>query len=324
MPATLLWPPISTIYPISSRIAVCSFPKLKLARPPADDSKVTGEVDGDQKAARLQNLLSRLVAQPVLNQKWRMLYFLYKLSDIPLPPEPSVHPRHAHNHIAPTPPKHHSAKSQNTESPAFNTAFARTGLPQLPVNDGSPKAPPRPIPVDKAERKRDRRAQESSMDDDAEKTEQKSGVLIPSEPALLRDLPFTLQGLSSTNLAFDSSTVLKLPPTLPSPLLSLLHTLAEPSLLYRGLSEFVESSEGGLVGQSFCSALGKELRSYLGLVATLEGQIRRALAQLDDSAPHNGLGKAGVTLKRCVIWTREATMGLRLMSLMVEESKGRL
>jgi gamma-tubulin complex component 3 len=144
----------------------------------------------------------------------------------------------------------------------------------------------------------------------------------PTEPSLLRDLPFTLQGLSSTNLTFPSSTVLKLPSTLPVPLISLLHTLAEPSLLYRGLNDFVHSTEGGLVGQSFRSALDKELRSYLGLVATLEGQIRRALAQLDATQPHNGIGKAGVTLKRCVIWTREATMGLRLMSLMVEESKG--
>lgn len=79
---------------------------------------------------------------------------------------------------------------------------------------------------------------------------------------------------------------------------------------------------GGLVGQSFRSALGAELRSYLGLVATLEGQIRRALAQLDESLPRQGIGKAGVTLRRCVVWTREATMGLRLMSLMVEESRG--
>ena len=85
----------------------------------------------------------------------------------------------------------------------------------------------------------------------------------------------------------------------------------------------MESTEGGLVGQSFRSALGKELRSYLGLVATLEGQIRRALAQLDEAQSHNGIGKAGVTLKRCVIWTREATLGLRLMSLMVEESRGK-
>ena len=88
-------------------------------------------------------------------------------------------------------------------------------------------------------------------------------------------------------------------------------------------AEFVESSDGGLVTQSLRSALAIELRAYLGLVATLEGQIRRALAMLDETQPRNGIGKAGVTLKRCVIWTREATMGLRLMSLIVEESTGK-
>lgn len=143
----------------------------------------------------------------------------------------------------------------------------------------------------------------------------------PPDTALLRDLPFTLQGLSSTNLSFKSASVLTLPPTLPVPLISLLHTLAEPSLLYRGLAEHVQSAEGGLIAQSLKAAIGQELRSYLGLVATLEGEIRRALASLGGGEPRDGIGKAGVTLKRCVVWTREATMGLRLMSLMVEESK---
>jgi gamma-tubulin complex component 3 len=68
------------------------------------------------------------------------------------------------------------------------------------------------------------------------------------------------------------------------------------------------------------AAINNELRSYLTLVATLEAQIRRALSALDESAPRGGIGKAGVTLKRCVVWTREATMGLRLMSLIAEES----
>jgi len=143
----------------------------------------------------------------------------------------------------------------------------------------------------------------------------------PSERALLRDLPFTLQGLSSATLPFTGDDALQLPTTLPPPLVSLLHTLAEPSLLFRQLSNFVRSPARGLLGQSLRAAIGNELRSYLTLVATLEGQIRRALASLDDSAPRGGIGKAGVTLKRCVVWTREATMGLRLMSLIAEQSQ---
>ena len=257
-----------------------------------------------------------------------MLYFLYQLSDLPPPPPLEDLPRNinGNNGMPTTPSKHHSTRPQSIASPAFNAAFSKAGLPQIPANDGSPKIPPRAIsvPVEKPDRKRERRPHDAQKEPQAEAMEPKIKITAPAptEPALLRELPFTLQGLSSTNLTFASSAVLNLPTALPAPLISLLHTLAEPSLLYRGLSEFVDSTEGGLVGQSFRSALDKELRSYLGLVATLEGQIRRALAMLDESLPHSGLGKAGVTLKRCVIWTREATMGLRLMSLMVEESKG--
>jgi gamma-tubulin complex component 3 len=254
-----------------------------------------------------------------------MLHFLHQLSDIEF--AESLDPRdQSHSREPTTPSKHQPSNTHMLQSPAFKEAFSRPGLPQIPINDGSPRASPRPTTAttDRSDKRRERRTQDTSKEQmEAPSVEAMTIMQGPSEPALLRDLPFTLQGLSSTNLIFSSSRGLKLPASLPVPLISLLHTLAEPSLLYRGLSEFVESTEGGLVGQSFRSALGKELRSYLGLVATLEGQIRRALTQLDETQSHNGIGKAGVTLKRCVIWTREATMGLRLMSLMVEESKGK-
>lgn len=145
----------------------------------------------------------------------------------------------------------------------------------------------------------------------------------PPEATLLRDLPFTLQGLSTANLSFPSLTTLEIPSTLPLPIVSLLHTLAEPSLLYRSLSEFVQSNDQGLIGQSLKSAIGSELRAYLGLISTLETEIRRAIASSDNKEQIGRTGKAGVTLKRCVVWTREATMGLRLMSLMVGEARSR-
>lgn len=144
---------------------------------------------------------------------------------------------------------------------------------------------------------------------------------LPTEAALLRDLPFTLQGLSTKHLRFTSSFEIEIPPRLPLPLVSLLHTLAEPSLLYRGLSETVQAPVEGLIAQSLMSALGIELRSYLALIATLEGEIRRFLTSLDGAEHRSAVRKVGVTLKRCVIWTREATLGLRLMSLMVEGAK---
>lgn len=107
-------------------------------------------------------------------------------------------------------------------------------------------------------------------------------------------------------------------------MVSLLYTLAEPSLLYRSLNEFVQSTDdagGGLIGQSLRAAIGEELRAYLALIGTLENEIRRALA-MADHADSRGIGGVGVTLKRCVYWTRDATMGLRLMSMIVEQAKG--
>ena len=209
--------------------------------------------------------------------------------------------------------------SSQRDTRQFEDAFAPEGVRQLPAREGG---------------QRDRKEEEQAF----AKTPaaQRGNVALkatllaenyveidPPETALLRDLPFTLQGLSSKNLPFSSSTTLKLPPTLPVPIVSILHTLAEPSLLYKGLSEFVKTADGGLLGQSLRAAISVELRSYLGLVATLEGQIRRALSSLDEKEPRGGIGKAGITLKRCVVWTREASMGLRLMSLIGEESKSK-
>lgn len=295
----------------------------------ANSAAVAGPARDVHKSARLHNLLGRLEDQPVLNEKWRMLYFLHELSDLPSAEQQTSSFDSRSRPRGPSTPSKHLSQSQSQsalgyDNPVFGDAFAKQGLPQLPAHEPSPKVlarPAPPAPEDKVEKRRERRAQEASKEQVNDAARMEKTTLGPSETELLRDLPFTLQGLSSSNLVFPLSTALKLPANLPVPLVGLLHTLAEPAILYKGLAEFVESSEGDLIGQSFRSALGKELRAYLGLVATLEGQIRRALTQLGEGSAHQGVSKAGVTLKRCVIWTRDATMGLRLMSLMVEQSK---
>ncbi|KAL8630146.1 hypothetical protein Q9189_004150 [Teloschistes chrysophthalmus] len=210
-------------------------------------------------------------------------------------------------------------------SRALEDAFSVNGLRQLPTREA------RLSPRRETIASRDRRYQprsETSIPPPEIHPEVHPEVVTdavmdtrPTEASLLHDLPFTLQGLSSTHLPFSSRTTLDLPPNLPLPVLSLLHKLAEPSLLYRVLSDFVDSHDEGLVAQSLRAAIGLELRSYLGLIATLEGEIRRAIATVNPNEPRGGIGKAGVTLKRCVVWTRDATMGLRLMSSMAEAAK---
>lgn len=339
---------------------------------PDTQSIVLVEHASPDKAIRYSNLYSRYISQPVLSQKWAILYFLHKMSDADSDEAEPLDGTLALQRI--DTPGRSRAGSARPNSPrrgqsdagasSIDDAFSTPGLPRLPplrdagqsvprgihkkVGDlqGSakgrqlngfgrvedPRTPTREgghrgsqttdMQLEEVDRDSpERRAESPEKEDDLTREDYSAR---PTETALLRDLPFTLQGLSSTNLSFNSASVLTLPPTLPVPLVSLLHTLAEPSLLYRGISEHVQSSEGGLIAQSLKAAIGQELRSYLGLVATLEGEIRRALTSLGSGEPKIGIGKAGVTLKRCVVWTREATMGLRLMSLMVEESRSKL
>lgn len=303
-------------------------------------TKLVRDTGRPEKATKFSNLYSRLLTQPVLGQKWAILYFLYQLAEpgkdslrkqldemekqgaTPSPDLPHGFQARAENDTRRENERTGSGRQSAIASPALNEAFSRNGLPRLPRTE--PPESQRPTSRRDREERPSRPTTAPKPEEPREEPAMPSiGAEEPTEAALLRDLPFTLQGVSSTNLAFSDRKTLRLPSSLPVPIVSLLHALAEPSLLYRNLSEFVDSSDGGLVGQSLRSAIGLELRSYLGLVATLEGQIRRSLAQLDESLPHQGIGKAGVTLKRCVVWTREATMGLRLMSMVVEQSVGK-
>ena len=288
--------------------------------------QVLHENTSPDKAVRFANLYSRLLTQPVLTQKWAILYLLHQLA------ESDAEDRVPRDSTQSRPTSSHSRPRGDDTNLGSIRMQARSGNP-LGYEDGR-----LPTEFSMRESHRDNHAVlNGHTERDAHRKEEKKVVSAfesvpatehtsaskPSESSLLRDLPFTLQGLSSRNLPFISASTLTLPSALPLPLISLLHTLAEPSLLYRSLSDFVQSHDEGLVGQSLRAAVSSELRSYLGLIATLEGEIRRAIASLDANEPRGGIGKAGVTLKRCVVWTREATMGLRLMSLMVEESKSK-
>lgn len=283
------------------------------------------ENDSTDKAVQFTNLYARLLTQPVLSQKWAILYLLHQLSDPHSPEEGSSRSKTSQAERGQLSASQKDSRAPEIQEhdgnmPTFNDAFSSAELSRLHVHG---------IPSEEGGRSNQEATKLNG--DKAEEIPETSNHLllkgknsrnlIPTEAMFLRDLPFTLQGLSTAHLAFASTTTLTLPSTLPLPLISLLHTLAEPSLLYRNLSDFVESRDKGLMGQSLRSAIGYELRTYLSLIATLEGEIRRALASLDLNEPDAKPGKVGVTLKRCVVWTREATMGLRLMSVMVEQAK---
>lgn len=304
--------------------------------------KLLRENASPDKAVRFSNLYSRLLTQPVLSQKWGILYLLYRLSSADGPEDmlgEDGRPRSPlmdHAKLQRMLIKDHRAgggavASSDDEGPAISSSASqmaarlerkssmrRADLEKEKEKERDTEHGSGPERL-RMSRQHEPTTKDSRAEEQFNDSERDQGAPRPLESGLLRDLPFNLQGLSSTDLQFMSASTLKLPPTLPLPMVSILNTLAEPCLLYRGLSAFVEGSGGGLVSQSLRAALSNELRSYLGLVATLEGEIRRALAAPEES----GASKSGVTLKRCVVWTRDATMALRLMSLIVEEAQSK-
>lgn len=282
------------------------------------------------KALRFSNLYSRLLSIPVISQKWAILYFLYQLgvqqNSPPALTSPFKSPvkttDHNRNYVEDDQISHAQYQIPRREDDVSEARFSGLGQRRRATEQNSPRD--RGVPIEdrgpETPNNQGRSRQESGLNKKGDIVSEVSEI-TPSESALLRELPFTLQGLSSKNLVFSSDSCLEIPPTLPIPIVSLLNTLAEPALLYRQLNNFVQTSEGGLLGQSLRAAIARELRSYLGLTAALESQIRAAVSKLDGTTDRITIGKAGVTLKRCAVSTREATTGLRLMNWICEESK---
>ncbi|KAJ5924502.1 hypothetical protein N7466_008689 [Penicillium verhagenii] len=315
--------------------------------------KLRRENASPELAVRFSNMYSKLLTQPVLSQKWGILYLLYKLSDErefaaeqggERSRSPLMDDGNLQNMLGRgTRPRRGTGSrpfdSEDDEGPAVSSSASQ----QMPQRVQMQPKMERQSSL-RRDWERDERGSAAASSFDATGTDREGDdradvASRPSRPStatpatseprapegfehgLLRDLPFNLQGLSSTNLQFQSDSVLKLPRNLPAPIISLLNSLSEPCLLYKGLSAFVESTEGGLVNQSLRAAIANELRSYLSLVATLEAEIRQALTAIGNANDPKSVRKGGVTLKRCVVWTRDATMALRLMSLIVEESR---
>ncbi|KAI0974001.1 Spc97/Spc98 family protein [Xylaria arbuscula] len=296
-------------------------------------------------ALRFSNLYSRLLALPILDQKWAMLYLLHQLTDSPDPDLPDPHAFAEFQHEEARRQRQRdreefgslSPSDRDSEDAIARDSYRPTDLRDVLKNPKEARSPDDNSPYSSFQRPpspSEWKRNKAQVDEQPKSLKRdvaiKSKLLAdnyagiePPEPTILRDLPYTLQGVSSATLPFGPDYSLKLPSSLPPPLIGLLHTLAEPSLLCKSLQDFVKTPAKGLLDQSLRAAINDELRSYLTLVATLEGQIRRALSSIDETAPRSGIGKAGVTLKRCVVWTREATMGLRLLSLIAEESKAK-
>lgn len=156
--------------------------------------------------------------------------------------------------------------------------------------------------------------------------------LGPSGGAMLAELPYTLQGITTQVFPWrtdkvSESIVLGIPDTLIWPNIGLVNQLLEPALLYKNIKTQMQVRESnsrkpgvksiGLVEQALHSAIEEELQGYLTLVGVVESEVRR---QQQDAASKNNPRR--ITIRRCIVLLQEATLGLRLIHSIMQESEG--
>lgn len=111
--------------------------------------------------------------------------------------------------------------------------------------------------------------------------------------------------------------------TIPSPVRSLIHRLAEVGHLYSRVDAFVKDSQRrsavGMIEQSLCHHLQAQLTEYYRLVAILESQMS---IPNTDPDPNITDRESGLTLKRLDVWVNDWRLRMRMMSVCVEGARG--
>ena len=141
-----------------------------------------------------------------------------------------------------------------------------------------------------------------------------------TEKLLLRDILFVFQGIEGQMIRFDEqSDAYRISPHIgvPFPIRDFIDKLNELGWLFRKVRKFLNARVGdkalGLVGQSFCAALHKELTEYYKLLAVLEAQQ----TQSAESAFSDGL-----TLRRLMVWTNDPFTRMKALATLVDLCKG--
>ena len=96
--------------------------------------------------------------------------------------------------------------------------------------------------------------------------------------------------------------------------------MGELGWLFRRVCKYLDARQGdknlGLVGQSFCAAIQKELTEYYRLVAVLE-------AQTNHKSSLNVQSGTGLTFHRLVVWTFDPLLRMKALSTLVDICKGK-
>ncbi|KAI7906548.1 Spc98 family-domain-containing protein [Cokeromyces recurvatus] len=287
------------------------------------------ESSNPQNAFRFGHLYNKLVSRQRLHKRWPILYLLLMLSNIPTRDNMSMNlspmnsPRTSirglenldqeANDIQP--PASRSYEMHSNESPRnIRRRLTREPSPQLTRNLNIDTVPPA---VQLARAKEAQRNEHHTME----------ATIYASESDILRDLIFLFQGIDGQYIRYNAELNdhilipgLEISKSTEETVLK----LAEVGWLYIKIRDFVKqnmhSPTIGLVGQSLCAALQHELTEYYKLIAILEAQIEKQIA--NKQLP---LTDQSLTLKRLAVWTEDYKQKLKLMGILVdvcEDKKG--
>ncbi|KAI9286402.1 Spc98 family-domain-containing protein [Umbelopsis sp. AD052] len=285
--------------------------------------KLSLQSGSSSKQLRFETLLNKLMDQNAVKNKWAILYLLNELSEDNSASDIGYRSR---SRIP-------SAAQSDIDS------FSSQGLPNLTsphhqtlarTHDGSDTS--------RSIRRKVSDESDASMDHNLPPAQQLqvglrtheaefSSKQVP-EAAILRDIMFIFQGIDGTYIKFDAESdayVIDDMVGISRSARELIHKLTELGWLYKRIQAFIatniDNASIGLVGQSFCSSLQREMNDYYKLIAVLEAQISKSEGKdptfladdLDTTLSTNSL-----TLKRLVVWMRDSLQRLRLMSVLID------
>ncbi|KAI7848139.1 Spc98 family-domain-containing protein [Circinella umbellata] len=285
---------------------VANIIRRKLIRDPQDTSK----------ASRFGHLYNKLTSQPVLRNKWAILYLLSLVSEVDDPSSaPSLSPTSGGSPLglSNVSPQLQPTNSRPYDMQHDSTTTSRNTRRRLADDYDSENDRMLP-PATQLEKARE--AYQNSISNSGYEP------VVP-ESALLRDLIFIFQGIDGQYIKFDTNTgeyAMDSQVNVPQPTKDLVYRLTEIGWLYRRIQTFIRprcnDPSAGLVAQAFCFALQHELTDYYKLIAVLEAQIEK-----QTSGTFSVPNEHTLTLRRLLLWTRESSQRLRLMSVLVDVCK---
>ncbi len=135
----------------------------------------------------------------------------------------------------------------------------------------------------------------------------------------MRDILYVFQGIEGKMIRYDEESEgyrISVHIGVPFPIRDFIDKLNELGWLFRKVRKYLDARVGdkalGLVGQSFCSAVYKELTEYYKLLAVLEAQQSPMNQTVD-----------GLTLRRLMVWTNDPLIRMKALATVVDLCKGK-